>query len=193
MAITYIMDFDGGTREIYDAILADMDLGGKMPAHGLFHGAGATDGGWRVVDVWESAEAFDEFSRAKIGPLSAKHGMAPPRVRSFEVANVREGEPGAVTFLQVVTIPGVDAGGFADLDRRVLPDDETPAGCVFHVNGPLADGWCVMDAWTSKAICAEFLKTQVEPAVMAAGITSMPQFENLDLHNSLDRGPVVHA
>jgi hypothetical protein len=41
------------------------------------------DGGWRVVDVWESPEAFAQFSAAQIEPLARKHGLGAPQVTTF--------------------------------------------------------------------------------------------------------------
>ena len=78
MAIAVLMDFTDITQEQYDGILADMNLGGKTPPNAIFHVAGPTEGGWRVVDVWESQEAFDAYARDKIIPLAQKHGMTQP-------------------------------------------------------------------------------------------------------------------
>ena len=70
MAHCFILDFDGGTAAQYDAIIEDMELGGRLPAKALYHGAGSPDGrSWRVVDVWESPEDFERFAAEKIGPL----------------------------------------------------------------------------------------------------------------------------
>jgi hypothetical protein len=37
----------------------------------------------RVVDVWESRAAFDQFSQEKIGPYSAEVGIAEAPETSF--------------------------------------------------------------------------------------------------------------
>ena len=63
MAHCFIMDFDGATAAQYDAVIEDMELGGRLPAHALYHGAGSPDGrSWRVVDVWETPEDFERFA-----------------------------------------------------------------------------------------------------------------------------------
>src|SRR3954454_13412780 len=85
MAHCFIMDFETGTAEGYDAVMVDMGLAGRLPEHALFHGAGAHGSGWRVVDVWETPEAFQAFAAEKIGPISGRHGFAPPRVTGFPV------------------------------------------------------------------------------------------------------------
>jgi hypothetical protein len=89
MAIGILLDFAGGTVEQYDAIMADMNLGGQTPPHAVLHFAGPAEGGWRVVDVWETQEAFDEFARTSIMPLTAKHGVtAEPKIQTWPVHNV---------------------------------------------------------------------------------------------------------
>jgi hypothetical protein len=75
MAVAIKMDFAGVTQEQYDSVVADMDLGGRPAPQGVFHVAGPIPGGWRVIDVWETQEAFDRFAQAKILPLAQKHGM----------------------------------------------------------------------------------------------------------------------
>ena len=41
----------------------------------MFHIAAVTDGGVRVTDVWESAEAFDAFVRDRLMPGVKKLGI----------------------------------------------------------------------------------------------------------------------
>src|SRR6266536_652709 len=162
MSYCFIMDFDGGGSTAYDATMEDMELHGQLPPGALFHGAGASDTGWRVVDVWENAEAFESFAAAKIGPLAGKHGFSAPRIQSFEVHTTRTSEGDRPTFVQVVRFPGLDEAAFDDLDARVT-NQEPPAGCIYHVNGPLDGSWCVVDAWSSKEIRDEFMANKVGP------------------------------
>jgi hypothetical protein len=186
MAVAFIMDFDGGSTADYDAVVEKMDLRGRLPAGALFHAAGATDTGWRVCDVWETAEACKQFADTRIGPITAEVGMAPPEVRSFEVSAVERGESAPITFVQVVTIPGVDKAGFAALDEQVVgPEHQLPGGCVFHVNGPVGDSWCVLDFWASKDARDDFMQNKVAPAMQAAGVQAEPTIEELAVHNAL--------
>ena len=87
MPIVMVHDSPGGTQEQYEAV-ADRLTGGRglgstedWPVEGILsHVAGPTDGGWCVVDVWESEEAFQRFGEL-IGPLLAEAGMpGEPRV-----------------------------------------------------------------------------------------------------------------
>ena len=42
----------------------------------------------RVIDVWESQEAFEEFTQNKIGPITQKHGIAAPTISVWPAHNI---------------------------------------------------------------------------------------------------------
>src|SRR3954454_17715522 len=106
MATAYVMDFETGDSAAYDAVMEEMDLRGELPQGALFHGAGPTDTGWRVIDVWDDADAFDRFAAEKLVPITPKHGFAPPQMQVLEVAELRRGDDEPVAFVQFVKIPG---------------------------------------------------------------------------------------
>jgi hypothetical protein len=90
MAIGVQADFAGGTLEQYDEVVKRMGFrpGGPGAPGGLFHWVTKTDDGIRVVDVWESREQFEKFSKEKIQPITAQVGITgPPQVKFFEVHN----------------------------------------------------------------------------------------------------------
>jgi hypothetical protein len=90
MAIAVQLDFDGGTLDQYDQVVAKMGFqpGGSGAPGGLFHWVTETDTGIRVTDVWESKALFERFAQEKIGPLTADVGItSPPRISFFEVHN----------------------------------------------------------------------------------------------------------
>jgi hypothetical protein len=88
MAVAVLMNFPGGSNDAYDRVLEKMGLTEGTPPDGAeFHVAGEVDGGFRVVDVWESAEQFQKFADEQIAPLSAEEGFPPPDVSIWEVHN----------------------------------------------------------------------------------------------------------
>jgi hypothetical protein len=87
MAVAMVLEWPGVSAEQYDAVIEDLDLGGKTYQGGIFHVAGPTDDGWRVVDVWESQAAFDTFLQQKLGMVLQKHGLQPPQVQTWPVHN----------------------------------------------------------------------------------------------------------
>ena len=64
----------------YDAILKEMEAKGILynPKR-LSHVSFIRNGNWCVVDVWESAEAFNDFGQNVLGPIFAKLGLKPPQ------------------------------------------------------------------------------------------------------------------
>ena len=61
MPIALMVDNPEGSQEIYDKVRAQLGLEDK-PDGGIFHAAGpGPNGGWRVVEVWESQEHLGRF------------------------------------------------------------------------------------------------------------------------------------
>lgn len=89
MPVAIIMDFPGATLDQYDQVIERMGLepGGATPDGAMFHWAAATDEGIRVVDVWETQEAFDRFAAEQIGPHTQAVGISPPSQTVHEVHN----------------------------------------------------------------------------------------------------------
>jgi hypothetical protein len=88
MAIGIVIEIPGGTREQYDKVMEKMELDGKPSAGGIFHVAGPTERGWRVVDVWESKEAFQAFFDTKLGKALKEVGVPPLSPSFFPVHNI---------------------------------------------------------------------------------------------------------
>lgn len=195
MAVAFILDFPGGTIAQYDAVIAEMGLSdGHVPDGLLYHGAGSTDAGMRVVDVWEADQPFERFAAEHIGPITRAHGMAEPVIERIAVDETRLGpDPDTATrFLQIVRLRDMDGQGFHEMDALVLPDGTLPDACAFHVNGPDGSGWAVIDYWASRAARDMFIAERVMPAAQQAGRAEPPAFEELDLHATL-RPAHVHA
>ena len=73
------------SRSSTDAGLRSHDsAGGAWPEGQISHVAGPTDGGFRVIDVWESREAFECFEREVLAPL----GFAGAPATEFAVHKV---------------------------------------------------------------------------------------------------------
>jgi hypothetical protein len=183
MAVGIIMDFPGGHAGQYDAVQDGMQLGGVAPPGAIFHAAGPTDTGWRVVDVWESAEQFQEFATERIAPLSQQHGLPEPGIQMFEVADSFDQRGDGIGFIQVVRLDGMDRATFEDADGDIRADGN-PAECRFHVNGETESGQIVVDAWSSKEARDAFLGEHIVPAMQSRGLAP-PAIEDMSVHNTL--------
>ena len=80
-------DFPGVTSQQYDELCRRLNEGAPLQTLAEFRHAGyevaahiagpTTDGSWRIVDVWESDQALEQF-RHKLTPLLDQLGI--PRV-----------------------------------------------------------------------------------------------------------------
>jgi hypothetical protein len=87
MAIGIRLKMDGGSAELMDRLNAAIDPDGNPPDGLLFHASGPVDGGWGVLDFWESRAQFDRFAEERIGPAMASvgEGAGPPEIHEFAV------------------------------------------------------------------------------------------------------------
>jgi hypothetical protein len=74
MAVVMSMNWAGVTAEQYDAVRDAVKWEDGVDG-GVFHVAWFQDGSMRVVDVWESAEAFDAFVNDRLMPGVAQVGL----------------------------------------------------------------------------------------------------------------------
>jgi hypothetical protein len=89
MAVAMMIDNPNGTQELYDKVSDELGLGGT-PAGGIFHVAGPSpNGGFRVIELWESEEAARRFIKERLGPAFAAAGVTgpPPEPEFWPVHN----------------------------------------------------------------------------------------------------------
>lgn len=69
------LDVHGLTAEEYRAVLDEMGVETR-PAAGIFlHLTTTTDFGYRIVEIWDSKEGFEEFLEKRLGPASQAIGL----------------------------------------------------------------------------------------------------------------------
>ena len=92
MPVVMVHDSPGVTQEQYEQVGARLTEGRGLhslsdwPVAGILsHTAGPTADGWRVIDVWESEEAFQRFGEV-IGPVLEELGY-PGQPQLFELRN----------------------------------------------------------------------------------------------------------
>jgi hypothetical protein len=87
MAIAMLLEVPGGTQDQYDRVMDELRLEG-MPEGGIAHIAAPMEGGWRVLDVWESREAFERFYDDRLAAAIASTDMPPAEPKFQELHNV---------------------------------------------------------------------------------------------------------
>jgi quinol monooxygenase YgiN len=89
MAIGLLFNAVGVTQAQYDQVRKELHPDKKPPVGMLFHVAGPTSEGWRVVEVWESQEAADRYFQTTLGAALQKAKIA-VRPDVFPVHNVMQ-------------------------------------------------------------------------------------------------------
>jgi hypothetical protein len=60
----------------------------EQPTGLILHAAGPTDEGFRIIDVWESEEAWDRFRAERLSSASTEVLLPPPLFRGLRPAHV---------------------------------------------------------------------------------------------------------
>ena len=83
MAIAMLLDNPGGSQEIYDQLRKRLDL--DRPVGGILHVAGPSpNGGWRVIELFDSQEAASRFLKERFAPVYREvAGSGEPPVPQF--------------------------------------------------------------------------------------------------------------
>jgi hypothetical protein len=87
MAVGIRITLPGITQEQFDKGHDQINPERKAPKGLLFHSSGPVDGGWGIVDFWESREDFDAFAPLISEGMAAAgvHPQGPPDVVEFAV------------------------------------------------------------------------------------------------------------
>jgi hypothetical protein len=92
MAIGLRLKFEGGTQDQYDTLHGHMGIDDDPPEGLVFHSAGPIEGGWGVIDFWESRDHFDRFLSSRLGPALQEVGdqafQGPPDIKEFPVHHI---------------------------------------------------------------------------------------------------------
>ncbi len=88
MAIAQVHELRGWTREGYEQGMRMLNLPGPPPGS-LVHMSGPMEGGWRIIEVWESEEAAASFyGSAPFQEMAKETGVQPNVVASWQMENV---------------------------------------------------------------------------------------------------------
>lgn len=92
MAIARIATFPGGTKEQYEYLGQLMGEGVVDQPERRVLAAGPSEGGWTIVQVWDSEEALDRFVGDHLRPAMERAGdrghPEPPQITDFELADL---------------------------------------------------------------------------------------------------------
>jgi hypothetical protein len=87
MAIGIRIKLAGITAEQFDRVHNQINPDRTPPKGLLFHASGPIDGGWGIIDFWESRADFDAFAPRIAAGIEAEGVKAqePPDIKEFPV------------------------------------------------------------------------------------------------------------
>jgi hypothetical protein len=91
VAIVMQMEWPGVTLDDYDRVMKELGLDADAPAGGLFHVSGEDGGTLRILDIWESEDAWNQFFGSRLTAALQATGLmdkGQPNVRVYPVHNV---------------------------------------------------------------------------------------------------------
>jgi hypothetical protein len=82
----YCQDMPGLTEQ--DARKVEDEVGTEAVAGCVAHVSGPYEGGWRIIDVWESKEALERFQADRLFPALARAAGGAPAPVDFPFRDV---------------------------------------------------------------------------------------------------------
>jgi mannose-6-phosphate isomerase-like protein (cupin superfamily) len=97
MPVAVEINIPGMSAPHYDQMLANLGPSLLTAPGFVAHAAGATEGGWRIVEIWQSEQEYGRFAAETVAPLAQKFGMTvpPPSIQPLHravTANVVAGD-----------------------------------------------------------------------------------------------------
>ena len=115
MSTVMSMEWTGVTQDQYNQVMRILDLDKNPPAGGIFHVAGFTAGTLRVVDVWESQQAFEKFQKDRLN-AAVNAAISEPTVKERLAQLGSEGGGGAPE--EYAELIRRDSAKWADVIKR---------------------------------------------------------------------------
>jgi len=86
MTVAIVGVIPGGNAEMDQQMLQQIGVSpDSRPAGALARFAGPTEGGYRIVSLWESEEAWNTFQAERLDPYFEKAGRPMPPVEVWQV------------------------------------------------------------------------------------------------------------
>jgi len=75
MATVMVMEWPEVTKEQYEQVRREVKWETDVPSGAKFHVAWFGDDGLHVLDLWDSAEQFQEFAATRLTPATQRLGI----------------------------------------------------------------------------------------------------------------------
>ena len=120
MAVAMMVDNPEGSQAIYDRVRERLGL--QKPGGGILHVAGPSpNGGWRVIEVWESEEDAKRFVAERLLPAFDQFVLGPGTRDEHVLAPARRGAVSrAAGWISPVVVAGGRVAGVWTVDGPAL-------------------------------------------------------------------------
>jgi hypothetical protein len=164
MAVVATAEVPGVTHEMYEQINELLGITAENPPDGLvYHLAVDTDGGMRMIDVWESAEKFTAFIESNAAKFE-QAGVPPFEPQIMPVHNTLDGEGNNANVAIVIEAPGLTTGQYDDLASRMPSHQASRHPSVSHAAAVADGGLFIVDVWDSPQNFQRFAETEIADA-----------------------------
>jgi hypothetical protein len=95
MPVVQVHEIAGMTRELYEQAIPELNHPGASsdspPPGSHLHASGPMEGGWRIIEVWESEDAATAFYGSEpFRQMVQRLGIPPSVIASYPVETVRK-------------------------------------------------------------------------------------------------------
>ena len=171
MAILAMAKIPGGTHEMYEQVNDLMGITPDNPPPGLVqHLALDIDDGMKVIDVWESADAFTSFIESNADKFQAA-GIPPFEPTILPVHNMLLGSGTQPNVALVIDVDGFTPQMYDELTTTMpAHQGEGNHESVSHTAALRGDNLLIVDVWDSPEHFQRFAQEQLADA-------NLPPFE----------------
>ncbi len=153
---------EGGTEEQYRQLNEALGITPESPPDGLIvHMAANTGDGIRIVDMWESREAFDTFIQGAM-PTMQRLGIPPFQPEMYPVHSMFQGAGTQPNVMLIADLPEWSPEGYDSMTSGM--DAHADGGArhpsALHIAAEKSGGLFVVDLWDAPETFGRFSEEQ---------------------------------
>ena len=88
MAVTVSARYPGLSPQLYDEVVATLDLDANPPIGAILHLAGQSDDGIQVTEIWRTEQAFQAFNDRFVSALQMRGYLSRPTIETAQLHNL---------------------------------------------------------------------------------------------------------
>jgi hypothetical protein len=110
MAVTVSTRYPGLSPQLYDEVVATLDLDANPPIGAILHLVGEGEDALRVTEIWRTEQAFQAFNDRFLQALQMRGYLSRPVVEIAPLHNLFAVEMETVERMGAVSLPATYAG-----------------------------------------------------------------------------------